>query len=98
MDNQIDEDVKQARRDAVMEMQQDITFDFMEEMVGNITKVLIEGYIVDDDIYVGRTYMDAPGIDGLVFVDSPKQLMSGDIVLAEITGAQGYDLTAKHVF
>ena len=98
MDNQVDEEVKKMRRDAVMEMQQDITFDFMEDLIGNITKVIIEGYIADDDIYVGRTYMDAPGIDGLVFVESPKQIMSGDIILAEITGAEGYDLTAKHIY
>ena len=98
MDNQVDEEVKKMRRDAVMEMQQDITFDFMEDLIGNITKVIIEGYIVDDDVYVGRTYMDAPGIDGLVFVESPKQIMSGDIILAEITGAEGYDLTAKHIY
>lgn len=98
MDNQVDEEVKKMRRDAVMEMQQDIIFDFMEDLIGNITKVIIEGYIADDDIYVGRTYMDAPGIDGLVFVESPKQIMSGDIILAEITGAEGYDLTAKHIY
>ena len=98
MDNQVDEEVKKMRRDAVMEMQQDITFDFMEDLIGNITKVIIEGYIADDDIYVGRTYMDAPGIDGLVFVESPKQIMSGDIILAEITGAEGYDLIAKHIY
>lgn len=98
MDGQIDEDVKEARRNAVMEMQQDITFDYMASLVGNITKVLIEGYMVDDDVYVGRTYMDAPNIDGLVFVNSNKQLMSGDIILAEITNSDGYDLIAEHVY
>ena len=98
MDNQIDEDIKEARRNAVMEMQQDITFDYMASLVGNITKVLIEGYMVDDDVYVGRTYMDAPNIDGLVFVNSNKQLMSGDIILAEITNSDGYDLIAEHVY
>ena len=98
MNEQIDEEVKEARRNAVMEMQQDITFDYMASLVGNITKVLIEGYMVDDDVYVGRTYMDAPNIDGLVFVNSNKQLMSGDIILAEITNSDGYDLIAEHVY
>lgn len=98
MNEQIAEEVKEARRNAVMEMQQDITFDYMASLVGNITKVLIEGYMVDDDVYVGRTYMDAPNIDGLVFVNSNKQLMSGDIILAEITNSDGYDLIAEHVY
>lgn len=98
MNEQIAEEVKEARRNAVMEMQQDITFDYMASLVGNITKVLIEGYMVDDDVYVGRTYMDAPNIDGLVFVNSNKQLMSGDFILAEITNSDGYDLIAEHVY
>ena len=98
MNEQIAEEIKEARRNAVMEMQQDITFDYMASLVGNITKVLIEGYMVDDDVYVGRTYMDAPNIDGLVFVNSNKQLMSGDIILAEITNSDGYDLIAEHVY
>ena len=98
MENQVDEDVKQSRRDAIMEMQQDITFDYMSSLVGNITKVLIEGYIVDEDVYVGRTYMDAPNIDGLIFVKSPRQIMSGDIILAEITNSDGYDLIGEHIY
>ena len=98
MKDQVDEDIKVARRDAVMEMQQDITFDYMSSLVGNITKVLIEGYIVDEDIYVGRTYMDAPNIDGLIFVNSTRQIMSGDIILAEIKSSDGYDLIGEHIY
>ncbi len=98
MENQIDEDTKVARRNAVMEMQQDITFDYMSSLVGNITKVLVEGYIVDEDIYVGRTYMDAPNIDGLVFVNSTRQIMSGDIILVEIKSSDGYDLIGEHIY
>ena len=98
MDNQVDDEVKEARRNAIMEMQQDITFDYMSSLEGNIMKVIIEGYIADDDIYVGRTYMDAPGIDGLVFVDSDRNHMSGDIIIAEITASKGYDLIATEVY
>ena len=98
MDNQVDDDIKEARRNAIMEMQQDITFDYMSSLEGNIMKVIIEGYIADDDIYVGRTYMDAPGIDGLVFVDSDRNHMSGDIIIAEITASKGYDLIATEVY
>lgn len=98
MPDQVDEEIKIARRDAIMEMQQDITFDYMSSLVGNITKVLIEGYIVDEDIYVGRTYMDAPNIDGLVFVKSTRQIMSGEIILAEIKSSDGYDLIGEHIY
>ena len=95
MDNQIDENIKEDRRDAIMELQQDIVFDMNTELIGRIFDVIIEGYIAEDDIYVGRTYMDAPNIDGLIFVECPKMLMTGDIVLAEVIRADGYDLIAK---
>ena len=97
MPNQIDDEIKQSRRDAIMQMQQDITFDYMSSLKGNIMKILIEGYIADEDIYVGRTYMDAPNIDGLVFVNSDKNHMSGDIIIGEIKASDGYDLIADEV-
>jgi ribosomal protein S12 methylthiotransferase len=98
MENQVEDEVKESRKNAIMEMQQDITFDYMSSLKGNIMKVLIEGYIVEEDIYVGRTYMDAPSIDGLVFVNSDRNHMSGDIIIAEITAADGYDLIANEVY
>ena len=98
MDDQVEDEVKESRKNAIMEMQQDITFDYMSSLKGNIMKVLIEGYIVEEDIYVGRTYMDAPSIDGLVFVNSDRNHMSGDIIIAEITAADGYDLIANEVY
>jgi len=97
MENQVEDQIKEARKNAIMEMQQDITFDYMASLKGNIMKVIIEGYIVDDDIYVGRTYMDAPNIDGLVFVNSDRNHMSGDIIIAEITASEGYDLIATEI-
>lgn len=95
MENQIPEEIKEERKDIVMQMQQDIAFDNAALKVGDIYKALVEGYIPEDDIYVARTYMDAPGIDGYVFVDAPRQLMSGQFIDVEITAADGYDLVGK---
>ena len=49
--------------------------------------------LVDDDVYVGRTYRDAPGVDGIVFVSAPYELISGSFVDVKITEANEYDLT-----
>jgi len=80
-----------------MAMQQDIAFDFSAEMKNRVLKVIIEGYMADDDVYVARSYMDAPSIDGLVFVKSDKSLMSGDFILVQVTSSDGYDLIAEAI-
>ena len=92
MPDQIDEEVKEQRRDAVMELQQEVSLDKSEEMVGKVIDCLIEGKIEDDDTYVGRSYKDAPNVDGFVFVKTGANLMSGDIVKVRIDGAMEYDL------
>ena len=73
----------------------EISLDKNELMIGNTYKVIIEGYSSDDDVYVGRTYKDAPGVDGLVFVNCDYELMSGDIVDVIITEAGPYDLIGE---
>lgn len=92
MPGQIDEDVKEARRDAVMELQQEVSLDKSREMIGRVIECLIEGRIEDDGTYVGRSYKDAPNVDGYVFVNTDENLMSGDIVKVRIDGAMEYDL------
>ena len=94
-DNQIDEDVKAARRDAVMELQQEISADRSAEVVGRTLKVMIEGKLADEDVYVGRTYRDAPNVDGYVFVNTDAQLMSGDFIPVKITASDNYDLIGE---
>jgi len=96
-EGQVDEAIKEERKESIMAMQQDIAFDFSSEMINRVVKVIIEGYIDKDDVYVARSYMDAPSIDGLVFVKSDRQLMSGDFVLAQITNSDGYDLIAEAI-
>ena len=95
MPGQIDEAVKEARRDAVMELQQAVSLDKSREMVGRVIECLIEGKIEDDNTYVGRSYKDAPNVDGYVFVNTDENLMSGDIVKVRIDGAMEYDLTGS---
>lgn len=93
MPDQIPAEIAERRRDEIMELQQAVSFDLNESHVGEILEVLIEGYLPEDGIYVGRTYRDAPGVDGLFFLEADKELMTGDIVKAKVTQALGYDLS-----
>ncbi len=95
MSDQIPEEVKQQRYDELMSLQQGIAFDLAEEMPGRELDVLIEGRITDEDAYVGRTYRDAPDVDGLIFLDTKEELMTGDFVKVKVTGAREYDLIGE---
>lgn len=92
-EDQVDGELAAKWRDEIMELQQEISYEKNQQMIGSIQKVLIEGYLVDDDVYVGRTYRDAPGVDGIVFVSAPYELISGSFVDVKITEANEYDLT-----
>ena len=94
-DNQIDEELAATWRDEIMELQQEVSLDKNLEMVGKSYKVIIEGYSPEDDVYVGRTYKDAPNVDGLVFVNCDYELISGTIVDVVITEAGPYDLIGE---
>lgn len=93
--DQIPEEVKEERRAEVMELQQEIAFEHCENMVGKVLDVMIEGKVADEPAYVGRTYMDAPNVDGLIFVNADEMLMSGDFVRVKVTGANEYDLIGE---
>ena len=95
MPEQIDEEVKLTRKDEIMELQQEISIDKSERLVGSRLEVIIEGKAADEDVYVGRTYMDAPGIDGYVFINTDEELMSGDFAFVRITKALEYDLIGE---
>ena len=97
MDNQIEEEVKEDRQAELMELQQDIAFDLAEDMIGKEVLVLIEGKVADENAYVGRTYKDAPNVDGLIFVNTEEELMSGDFAKVRVTGALEYDLIGEIV-
>lgn len=95
MDNKIDDDIKVARKDEIMELQQEIAFEKAENLVGTVLQVMIEGKLVADGVLVGRTYKDAPDVDGYVFIDSDKDLESGTMVMVKITGSREYDLIGE---
>ena len=98
MDGQITEEVKESRRDEIMALQQEISADKAASRIDDEMFVLIEGYLYEDDIYIGRTYMDAPKVDGNVFVRAEEELISGDIVPVRITGANEYDLMGDVIY
>lgn len=92
MPDQIDQEVKEERQAELMELQQEVAFDKSGEMKGREVLVMIEGKVADENAYVGRTYRDAPNVDGLIFINTEEELVSGDFVKVEVTGALDYDL------
>lgn len=95
MPDQIPEEVKAERRDEIMELQQEIAFEKSENRKGQILEVMIEGKVADENVFVGRTYMDAPNVDGLIFVNADVPLMSGDFCRVKVNGALDYDLIGE---
>lgn len=93
--DQIDEETKLTWKDDAMELEQEIIFDKTAELKGTETVAFIEGCLPDEHVYVGRTYRDAPDIDGYVFITSDTELMTGDLANVRITGSMDYDLTAE---
>lgn len=97
MPEQIPEEVKEERRGELMELQQEIAFEKAEAMTGQELVVMIEGKVADENAYVGRTYKDAPGVDGYLFLNTDETLMSGDFAKVRVTGAAEYDLIGELV-
>ena len=95
MPDQIDEEVKEKRQAELMELQQDIAFDNAQDMVDREVLVMIEGKVADENAYVGRTYRDAPNVDGLIFINTDEELLSGDFARVKVTGAVDYDLIGE---
>ena len=95
MTEQIPEEVKEDRQAELMELQQEIAFDLAEDMVGREVLVMSEGKVADENAYVGRTYKDAPNVDGLIFINTDEELMSGDFARVRVTGALEYDLIGE---
>lgn len=94
-DGQLDEETKLARRDEIMELQQEIACDRNEAMVGRELYAFVEGKVADEDAYVARTYRDAPNVDGYLFIHTGEELMSGDFVKVRVVRALEYDLIGE---
>ena len=95
MEGQIAEEVKLDRQAELMGLQQEIAFEKAEDMVGRVLTVMVEGKVADEDAYVTRTYMDAPGVDGYLFLTTDANLMTGDFVKVQVTGSNEYDLIGE---
>ncbi len=98
MPDQVPEEVKEERRDELMLLQQQISAEKTEQMVGKTLDVLVEGRIPEEGIYVGRTYRDAPEVDGYIFIHAEEEIISGDFVTVKVNGADEYDLTGDVIY
>lgn len=96
-EEQIEEEIKKDRQAEIMELQQEIAFEKAENAEGRTVLAMIEGKLPDENAYAARTYMDAPNVDGLVFVQTSRELMTGDFVKVKITGSYEYDLIGEIV-
>ena len=94
-EDQVAEEVKEARRDEIMELQQEISYDKGTDRIGQELLVMIEGKVADESAYIGRTYGDAPKVDGYIFVQTGELLMTGDFAKVRVTGALEYDLIGE---
>lgn len=95
MPDQIAEEIKQKRRNELMELQQDIAFEKAENMVGRELLAMVEGEVSGENAYVARTYGDAPNVDGYLFINTAETLVSGDFARVKVTGALEYDLIGE---
>lgn len=93
--DQVDEEQMLDWKDAVMELQEEVIFDKNESMEGTELYAFIEGKVADENVYIGRTYRDAPNVDGYIFVNTEEELMTGDVVKVRVTGAYEYDLIGE---
>ncbi len=96
-DNQVPDEIKQERMDDLMELQNEICADLAESFIGKELTAVVDGRLPREDCYVGRTYMDAPGVDGYIFIRTDRELMSGDFVKVKVTAAKEYDLIGEMI-
>ena len=95
MPDQVDEEVKKTWVAEIMELQEEIIMDKNDSLIGTEMIVFVEGKVADENAYIGRTYRDAPGIDGYIFIQSEEELITGDIAKARVSGAYEYDLIGE---
>lgn len=92
MEGHMDQEVMDQRRDGIMAIQQKVSLEKNQAMVGQVVECIIEGFIPDDKVYIGRTYKDAPGVDGVIFIHTDYKLLAGQIVPVKVTDFNEYDL------
>ena len=95
MEGQVPEELKEERRDEIMELQQEISLEKGNDRIGQELLVMIEGKVSGESAYIGRTYGDAPKVDGYMFVQTGELLVTGDFAKVKVTGAMEYDLIGE---
>lgn len=95
MENQVPEEIKEDRRDELMELQQEISLEKGNDRIGQELMVMIEGKVSEESAYIARTYGDAPKVDGYLFVQTGELMMTGDFAKVRVTGALEYDLIGE---
>ena len=95
LEDQIPEEIKEERRDEIMELQQEISLEKGNDRIGQELLVMIEGKVSGESAYIARTYGDAPKVDGYIFVQTGELLMTGDFAKVRVTGALEYDLIGE---
>ena len=94
-ENQIEEEIKADYQADIMELQEEVIIDKNESLIGTEMYAFIEGKVADENAYIGRTYRDAPNVDGYIFINTEETLVTGDIVNVKVTGAYEYDLIGE---
>lgn len=95
---QVSEEIKKQRQDEIMALQQEVSYDNNQKMIGTQLEVLIEGYLYEENIYIGRSYREAPNVDGYIFVSAEEEIVSGELVQVRITDANEYDLIGEVIY
>ncbi len=95
MANQVDEDVKLERRDSIMELQKNISATKFNEFVGNVYTVIVDGKLEEENVYVGRSYMDCIEVDGLIFFECDYDIITGSFIKIKVTSSSDYDLIGE---
>ena len=97
MEDQLEDEIKRRWADEIMEAEQQVIFEENESMVGRVFRVIVDGYLAEEDVYMARTYRDAPNVDGCVFFQAPYEIVSGTMLSVMVTDANGYDLIGEIV-
>jgi len=95
LDGHMEEEIKEMRRDQIMALQHEISIENSKQMVGKEIEIIVEGKLYEDDVYIGRSYKDAPEVDGLVFIETDEELLTGELLKAKVILSKEYDLVVE---
>ncbi len=95
MDNQVDDDIKEERKNIIMDIQKNISMEKCDNSIDKVLECIVDGKLPEENVYIGRSYMDCYDVDGMIFFNSPYEVLTGDFVKVKITSASDYDLIGE---